>query len=67
MEDEEETPENFCFCTGIERGVKTEEWVYIYIYIYLYNIRFTVHLFQDFMEAHYLHLVARHTYYESLI
>ena len=27
VEDEEETPENFCFCTGSERGVKAEEWV----------------------------------------
>ena len=27
VEDEEDTPENFCFCTGIERGVKAEEWV----------------------------------------
>ena len=25
--DKEEDPENFCFCTGIERGVKAEEWV----------------------------------------
>ena len=27
VEDEEDTPENFSFCTGIERGVKAEEWV----------------------------------------
>ena len=27
VEDEEEAPENFCFCTGIKRGVKAEEWV----------------------------------------
>ena len=27
VEDEEDNPENFCFCTGIERGVKAEEWV----------------------------------------
>ena len=27
VEDEEENPEPFCFCTGIERGVKAEEWV----------------------------------------
>ena len=27
MADEEEDTENFCFCTGIERGVKAEEWV----------------------------------------
>ena len=27
VEDEEENPEPFCFCTGQERGVKAEEWV----------------------------------------
>ena len=27
VEDEEERPEPFCFCTGLERGVKAEEWV----------------------------------------
>ena len=27
VEDEEEDTENFCFCTGIERGMKAEEWV----------------------------------------
>ena len=27
VEDEEENPEPFCFCTSIERGVKAEEWV----------------------------------------
>ena len=27
VEDEEEKPEPFCFCTGLERGVKAEEWV----------------------------------------
>ena len=24
---DEEDPEDFCFCMGIERGVKAEEWV----------------------------------------
>ena len=27
VEDEEGNPEPFCFCTGIERGVKAVEWV----------------------------------------
>ena len=27
VEDEEENPEPFCFCTGLERGVNAEEWV----------------------------------------